>query len=292
MSMTERPEDLKSVVVTGVSSGIGQAIAERLIGRGVRVFGSVRREDDARRLAERFGPAFVPLQFDVLDESAIARAAAQVGEALDGVPLWGLINNAGMPGGGPLTHMPIEEIRQILLVNGLGPVIVAQAFVPLLEATDGRPAGRIINISSVGGRLVAPFIAAYQASKHALEAYSDGLRRELMIQGIDVVVIEPGAVRTPIWAKTQALDMTRYEGTPFAEPIRRFLAHAEDLERSGLPPEAIAEVVETALSQPQPKARYVVLKGRLRNWTIPRLLPDRWLDRLMAGAFGLRANRG
>jgi len=280
----------RAVVVTGVSTGIGRAVAEDLVQRGFRVFGSVRKAADAERLARELGHGFTPLTFDVVDEAAVGKAAAFVKTQLAGSPLYGLVNNAGMPSGGPLMHQPPSELLEVLRVNTVGTLIVTQAFLPLLGAERGfrgQP-GRIVNISSVGGRLVAPFAGAYQASKHALEALSDALRRELMIYGIDLVVIEPGAVVTPIWDKAEQIDASRYDNTDYVEPMKRFFTWFITAGRDGLPPARIARTVHTALTAPRPRARYVVLKGRLLNWTLPRSLPDRWVDRFMARAIGLR----
>jgi hypothetical protein len=285
-----------AVVVTGVSSGIGRAVAEDLVGRGFRVFGSVRRDADAEALRNALGAGFEALRFDVTDEAAVRREAARVRELLGGEPLAGVVNNAGMTSGGPLMHQPAAEILETFRVNALSAVVVSQAFLPLLGARrgfTGRP-GRIVNISSVGGRIVAPFAAAYQGAKHALEAYSDALRRELLVYGIDVVVIQPGSTRTTIWDKTRDIDMAPYRDTDFAEPLERFLRYSLDLGSRGYPPERVARVVHTALTARAPRARYAVVPGRLLNWDLPRALPDRWLDRVMARAFGLRrlAGRG
>lgn len=279
----------RAVVVTGASTGIGRAIVDELLRQGFQVFGSVRKAADAERLKTELGSNFTALQFDVTDEAAVGRAAALVKEKLAGRALFGLVNNAGMPSGGPLMHQPPAELLEVLNVNTVGQVIVTQAFLPLLGAKRGfagQP-GRIVNISSVGGRLVAPFAGAYQASKHALEAVSDALRRELMIYGIDVVVIEPGAVVTPIWDKAEAIDTARYANTDYAAPLKRFYDWFFTTGRSGLPASRIGELTAHALTVPRPRARYVILRRKFVNWTIPRALPDRWLDRMMAKSIGL-----
>lgn len=280
----------RAVVVTGASTGIGRAIVGDLVAHGVHVFGSVRKPEDAERLKRELGTGFTPLLFDVTDEAAVARGAAEVKQALDGASLFGLVNNAGMPSGGPLMHQPPAEFYEVLKVNTVGVLITTQAFLPLLGARrgfTGQP-GRIINISSVGGRLVAPFAGAYQASKHALEALSDGLRRELMIYGIDVITIEPGAIVTPIWDKAAAIDIARYGNTDYAAPMKRFFEWFFDAGKNGLPPSSVATLVHKALTTRKPRARYVILRRWLVDWKIPRLMPDRWLDRAMAKAIGLQ----
>src|SRR5262245_15640607 len=179
---------MRSVVITGTSTGIGWAASKVLTAAGFRVFGSVRRKADAERLAAELGPRFVPLLFDVTDESAVKAAAAQVRAALGGETLAGLVNNAGVAVPGPLLELPIEEFRRQIEVNLTGVVIATQAFAPLLgidRRLNGAP-GRIVNIGSVGGQVATPFLAPYNASKFAIEGLSESLRRELLLFGIDV----------------------------------------------------------------------------------------------------------
>ena len=236
---------MQSVVVTGVSTGIGWGVAKVLIGRGYRVFGSVRNPADADRLRQEWGGLYVPLIFDVTDEAAVRAAAAQVREALAGEPLAGLVNNAGIAVAGPLLLLPLADFRAQLEVNLIGVVAVIQAFAPLLAVADGadpeaRP-GRIVNISSVGGKNAAPFLAPYAASKFGLEGLSESLRRELMILGIDVIIVAPGTVATAIWGKAEQVDINPYRGSVFFAPlekIRAFMGGAP-----GLPPERLGEAV-------------------------------------------------
>lgn len=282
---------MKSVVVTGVSSGIGKAVAVDLLGAGYRVFGSVRKLADGERLSEELGPGFVPLLFDVTNTGAIRRAAAEVERHLDeGEALVGLVNNAGAAAGaGPLLHADLAEVRQQMEINLIGLLAVTQAFAPLLGARRPGPPqpGRIVNISSVGGRMAAPFIGAYAASKHAVEGLSDSLRRELMLYGIDVVVVQPGAVKTAIWDKAEEMDTSAFAGTDYAAAIEKFREEFIARGRRGLEPEAIAAIVRRALEASRPRHRYTALRGRLANWTIPRLLPVRMVDRAISRLFGL-----
>ena len=190
---------MKSVVVTGVSTGIGHAAAKVLAQKGFHVFGSVRKEADAERLKKELGDRFTPLIFDVTDEAAIRRAAEEVRAALKGETLAGLVNNAGIAVSGPLIEVDPDDFRKQMDVNVTGPFLVTQAFAPLLgtdKSLKGEP-GRIVNISSVGGIRAMPFIGPYAASKFAIEGFSEALRRELMLFGIRVVVIGPGPVKTP-----------------------------------------------------------------------------------------------
>jgi NAD(P)-dependent dehydrogenase (short-subunit alcohol dehydrogenase family) len=280
----------RSVVVTGVSTGIGEATARVLAGHGVHVFGSVRRPADADGLRADLGERFTPLVFDVTDAAAIQACVPSVAAALGGGTLFGLVNNAGIAVGGPLIHQPLDEVRRHLEVNTLGVLAVIQAFAPLLgvdRARKGRP-GRIVNISSVAGRLSAPFLGAYAASKRALEGMSHSLRRELMLYGIDVIIVNPGSVVTPIWDKAERADGSRYAPTDYAPVLQRFANAAVSSGRSGLPPEAVGDVVWTALTARKPRTFYAVVRRRLLNWTIPLALPARVLDRLIAKRLGWR----
>lgn len=279
---------MKSIVITGVSSGIGYGAAGEFVRNGYRVFGSVRKWEDAERLAGEMGPNFRPLHFDVTDRDAVLRAAEEVGEALGGVGLDGLINNAGTAIGGPLMLQPLEQVRAHFEINVLGLVSVTQAFLPLLGANKDRAhgPGRIFNVSSVGGRIASPFIGAYAGTKHAVEGISDSLRRELLPYGIDVIVIEPGAVRTEIWDKGAA-GTDRYAGSDYADAMARFARYAEDLAGNGYSPEEFGRFVREAFEQKRPRTRYAISRRKLASFTIPRLLPDRLLDRLIARNVGL-----
>jgi len=280
--------DRRAVVVTGVSTGIGWGTARVLIGAGFQVFGSVRKPADGERLGAEFGEAFTPLIFDVTDEAAVQAGAAKVRQALAGRALAGLVNNAGIAVAGPLLHLPVDEFRQQLEVNLTGVVIATQAFAPLLgaESPARKDPGRIVNISSVGGRTGNPFLAPYNASKFGLEGLSEALRRELLPFGVDVVVVAPGAVATPIWAKAEELDVKAYDNTVYAGPLARMQAYMLGLGASGLPPERIGEAVLTALTAPRPKVRYTVAPDMFRV-RMMELLPKRILDRMMGKQLGL-----
>lgn len=281
---------MRSVVVTGTSSGIGWGTASVLIRNGMHVFGSVRKQQDADRLIAEFGSAFTPLMFDITDTAAVRAAAELVRERLGGATLFGLVNNAGIAVAGPLMHQPIDEFRYQIEVNLVGALIVTQAFLPLLgadRALRGAP-GRIVNISSVGGQNAAPFIGAYAAAKHGLEGLSESLRRELMLYGIDVVIVGPGAVATPIWDKAEQIDTAAYAGTDYDAVFQHFGEYFVREGRKGYPPERIGEVILQALTVPKPRVRYAVVPQRFRNWTLPRLLPRRIVDRIIARGLGFK----
>jgi NAD(P)-dependent dehydrogenase (short-subunit alcohol dehydrogenase family) len=262
------------VVVTGASTGIGAAVARRLAQAGYLVFGTVRRAEDAAGV-ERDGGVAVLLE--VTDTRSIATARQEVERRLGDQPLLALVNNAGIARAGPLEHLPLEELRQVFEVNVFGVVAVTQAFLPALR----RSRGRVINISSVSGRLALPFGGPYAASKFALEALSDSLRRELLPSGVEVVVIQPGSVATPIWDKAAGADLERYRGTPYAAVLPRVLEEALDRGRRGLPPQAVANAVLAAISSARPPTRSLVAR---RPWMtrLMRLAPDRWIDRMVA----------
>ncbi|MAG36729.1 MAG: oxidoreductase [Dehalococcoidia bacterium] len=280
---------MKAVVITGVSSGIGLATAQELVTHGYQVFGSVRKAADGNRVREQLGEHFTPLLFDVTDEAAIRAAADEVTETVGDNGLAGLVNNAGLGAGGPLMHLDLQLVRQLFEVNVIGLLAVTQAFLPLLGARKHapHPPGRIVNLSSVGGQIVFPFAAAYQSTKHAVEALSHGLRRELLLYGIDVVIIGPGSVRTPMWGKAADTGMERFEQTDYGQIVEDFLPELERFERQGVPPEDIARVIRTALESKKPKTRYAILARLLEEWLIPRYLPARWFDRLLARRLGL-----
>ena len=281
---------MRAAVVTGVSSGIGLATAGLLAKHGIHVFGSVRQAADAAPAAAFCGINFTPLVFDVTDEKAIEEAAADVRGHLRGERLFGLVNNAGIAVPGPTLHLSVADFRHQIEVNLTGAFAVTKSFLPLLgteHALTGRP-GRIINVSSVGGRRGLPFMGAYVASKHALEGWSECLRRELMIYGIDVIVVGPGSVATPIWDKAEAIDLSPYAATDYREALARFREQMLKDGRNGYPPERIAAAIWKALGTQRPHTRYAVVPRRLINWTLTGILPPRLLDRIIARFLGLR----
>jgi len=279
----------RSVVVTGVSTGIGLATARLLAARGFHVFGSVRRPEAAEPLSRELGARFTPLVFDVTDAAAVAAGADRVAAALGTARLGGLVNNAGIAVAGPLELLPIEELRLQLEVNLVAPLVVTRAFLPLLGTAPGRegPPGRVVMMSSISGRIGSPFLGPYCASKHGLEGLSECLRRELMVHGIDVSVVGPGTVATPIWDKAEQADFAPYEGSIYEAAARRVRSYMLTEGRKGWPAERIAEVVHHALCSPRPRARYAPVAGRVANWIVPRLLPARWLDRAIGRFLGL-----
>jgi NAD(P)-dependent dehydrogenase (short-subunit alcohol dehydrogenase family) len=280
-----------SIVITGVSTGIGYATAKLLAERGFQVFGSVRSAADADRTGRDLGPNFCPLMFDVTDQPSVNQAADLVREKLGRNRLFALINNAGVEMAGPLAYLPVERLRTQLEVNVIGVLAVTQAFLPLIGTEPDRigSPGRIINISSMLGRLAVPFVGAYCASKFGLEGLSDSLRREMMLFGIDVIVVEPGAIVTPIWEKAEGKLLNEYPNTPYQLSLSKFVETAMKSGREGFPASRVAELIERILSTKKPKARYTLIPKHFVEYTIPRLLPARLLDYLMGKYLGIDA---
>jgi NAD(P)-dependent dehydrogenase (short-subunit alcohol dehydrogenase family) len=280
---------LRPVVVTGVSSGIGRAIARTLTASGVRVFGSVRREEDAAAFEAEFGRLGTALLFDLRDEDAIGAAAEKVHIATGG-GIAALVNNAGIAVPGPLEHMPTARFREQLEIGLTGTLAVTKAFLPLLKGSGNRGAGRIVNISSVSGATALPFLGPYAAAKFGLEALSDSLRRELLVYGIDVVVIQPGGVATPVWRKAAAEDAGPLAGGAYERPVAAFQAAARAAGEGGIDPDRVATLVQAAIVRRRPRARYVITPHPVTE-RIMRRLPTRLLDRLIARRLGLRPRR-
>lgn len=271
-----------NLVITGVSTGIGYELARQFLDRGYRVFGSVRNKEDADRLEHELGDDFAPLIFDVTDYLAIERAVEVVENQVGAVGIGGLINNAGVAVGGPSLHVDIKDFEYQFKVNVFGLFKCMQAFAPLLGARQehlSKP-GKILNISSVSGKLAFPFVGPYAASKHAVEAISQSLRRELLLYGIDIIVIAPGPVKTPIWNK--GLQLEPYYDTPYGKILKRFENGPvkKSYERA-FEAEYLARRILKVFEKKRPKTRYTMAPGALLNHYIPRWLPDRSLDRLV-----------
>jgi len=280
---------MKTVIVTGASTGIGWGCVKVLTQNGFRVFGSVRKQVDADRLKAEFGERFEPLVFDITEAAAVRHGAERVAASLGNQALAGLVNNAGIAVPGPMLFVDIDEFRHQLEVNVVGQVIVTQAFAPLLGTDPSREGekGRIVMISSVGGRNASPFVGPYNASKFALEGLSESLRRELMLYGIDVIVVAPGAVATPIWDKADSVDITRYANTPYAPALAAVKDFMISNGRKGFPPERIGDAVYTALTARKPKVHYTVTPDPLQNLMV-HTLPKRMVDRIIARRLGLK----
>ena len=281
---------MKSVVITGVSSGIGRGAARVLVKNGYRVFGSVRRQADADSVRQELGEAFVPLLLDVTDVETLKAGAAVVREALAGEPLFGLVNNAGVAVAGPLLELPLDELRRQLEVNLVGVVATLQAFAPMLWQGVGageRP-GRIVNITSVGGKTALPFLSPYVASKFALEGVTESLRREMMMFGVEVIAIAPGFVSTEMTTKGAETDLSPYDGTPYVAALAKLKAFMTPGASAALTPEQLGQAILTALTAARPKVRYTVSPNPLQTFLVEHL-PKRMVDAMLAGQLGLKA---
>jgi NAD(P)-dependent dehydrogenase (short-subunit alcohol dehydrogenase family) len=279
---------MKSVLITGASTGIGEACARRLDSSGWTVFAGVRKEADGERLRSAGSERLMPLILDVTDAAQITAAAKLVGDAVGSDGLRGLVNNAGIGTGGPLEFLPLDELRRTFEVNTIGALAATQAFMPLLRAARGR----IVMMSSLGGKVSAPFSGPYSASKHALEALSDTLRIELGPWGIHIAVVEPGAVSTPIWEKGKAYAKESFDRLP-EEGKRLYgsvLSRAEELlnreNERGVDPDAVAKAVAHALGSSRPRTRYPVGLDAQVATRFLTIVPDRIRDRLIRRRVG------
>ncbi|MEA2481882.1 MAG: hypothetical protein QOJ07_3804 [Thermoleophilaceae bacterium] len=269
-----------TVVITGASTGIGRATALRLAAAGFDVLAGVRREADGEALVRDAATGtIVPVVVDVTDRAQIAA----LGERLAGKPLAGLVNNAGISVNGPLEFVGLDELRHQLEVNLVGQLAVTQALLEPLRAARGR----IVNVSSIGGRFAAPFLGPYTASKFALEGMSDSLRRELRPFGIHVAIIEPGSIATEIWDKGQRdADTLEASMSPrarelYGDRLSRLRKLADRTARHAIPPDRAAKAIEHALTASRPRTRYLVGPDARAQLLLQRALPDRWLDRLL-----------
>ena len=275
---------MKSVVITGTSTGIGYQTSKTLIESGYRVFGSVRTNEDADRVTMELGKNFIPLVFDVTDEQAVKESVNKVSALLDNQTLAGLINNAGIAVFGAVQNLTAEEFKHQFNVNLLGVFHCTQAYMDLLGADKDRHGapGKIINISSISGELAMPFMSAYNMSKFGLEGFSEALRRELMIFGIDVVVVAPGPIKTPIWTKVDKVGMLkRYDNSAYRKVSTKMVRFAEALEKKGVPSEVVAKRILAILSSSKSKTRYLIDAQWFQN-ALLSLLPKRTSDKMIA----------
>lgn len=275
---------MKSVLITGASTGIGRASALRMDAAGWRVFAGVRRGEDASSLREAGSERLTPVTLDVTDREQIAAVAEQIAGEVGGAGLEGLVNNAGVGVLGPLETLPIDDLRRQIEVNLIAQVAVTQAMLPLVR----RARGRIVFVSSIGGRMALPFGGPYHASKYGLEAIADSLRQELRPWGIEVVAIEPGSIDTPIWERGERVADEIATRAPaaqerlYGETIERFRAAARRTAQRGIAPDKVAKAIAHALSTRRPRTRYLVGLDARGQAFLRWALPDRLLDRIIA----------
>ncbi len=280
---------MNKVVITGVSTGIGYSSAKVLCNADYMVFGSVRNEKDADRLSLELGENFHPLFFDVTNKGQIISEYEKVKNSLkEGECIRGLINNAGIALGGPISLIDTEVFRKQFDVNFFGLIDVTKVFLPLLGIKkEVQKKGKIINISSVSGKRAYPFVAPYSASKFALEAFSDSLRRELLLYGIDVILIEPGPIKTAIWDKTPDPNHNQFIGSDYELSLKRFYKLVIQMGKKGFHSDVIGNRVKFILESKNPSVRHIITPNRFLNYTLASLLPTRLYDKIIAKGFGL-----
>jgi NAD(P)-dependent dehydrogenase (short-subunit alcohol dehydrogenase family) len=273
-----------SVLVTGASTGIGEACAIGLDRTGHKVFAGVRRQADGDRLRENASPRLEPVLLDVTDPEQITAVVGHIDQSVGGSGLSGLVNNAGVAVGGPLEFLPLEEWRTQFEVNVFGQISVTQALIPMLR----RGTGRVVFIGSLSGRVSTPLMGPYGASKHAIEAIGESLREELRPWGMHVAVVEPGAIRTPIWDKGRSTADQLERTMPaaarqlYGEGFDRIRGLIDQQERDGIPPERVATAVEHALFARRPRYRYLVGTDAQVAGNLKRFLPDKVMATLVA----------
>ena len=279
----------RTVVITGASTGIGEACALRMYRLGWRVFAGVRKEADGQALREKASEKLTPIILDVTEQPTIDASAATVTAAVGESGLAGLINNAGVGVGGPLEFISVDELRRQLEVNVIGQIAVTQAFMPLIR----KATGRIVNMGSIGGRMATPFLGPYNASKFAMEALTDSLRQELYPWGIHVSIIEPGSIATPIWEKSKASIEELKETLPeeammlYGETVEAVEKALVEFEAAGIPADEVAKFAEHALTARTPKTRYVVGRDAQIQRLLVKWAPDRVRDGLVRRQLGL-----
>ena len=271
----------KTILITGVSSGIGMGAADFFLKAGHRVIGTVRKKDNIKELLAHKN--FVCLQLDVKDRAQIENLPLELAQQNIKV-IDVLVNNAGVAKAGPFADQPFAEIDEIIQVNLLSVMLLTQKLIPLLQ----QPGGRIINISSVSGQNGTPFLAAYCASKHAIEGFSESLRREMNLLGIKVILIGPGSIRTPIWFKGFEVLKSVYVNSKYAKPFDRFIQFAQNEEKNGLPVSAVVADIESAALDKNPCIRYAPIPKKFKNYYLAKLIPKSTMDRLNVKVLGLK----
>jgi NAD(P)-dependent dehydrogenase (short-subunit alcohol dehydrogenase family) len=279
---------VRSVLVTGASTGIGRTTALRLDGSGWRVFAGVRKEADAESLRQEASPSLVPVILDVTDPEQIAAAAEQIERESDGDGLDGLVNNAGVAVPGPLETIPLEDLRHQLEVNLVAYVAVTQAMLPQIRRAEGR----VVFLASIGGRIAFPFGGPYHASKFATEAIGDVFRQELRPWGIEVAIIEPGSIDTPIWDRGKEKAEEIEAKSPqtnllYGAALDKFRKVLKDTAERGIPPEKVAKAISHALESSRPKTRYLVGLDAKVQARIKPFIPTRLFDLIVARQLNL-----
>lgn len=274
---------MKTIFITGISSGIGKATAVAFLKRGDCVIGTVRDENSVIDLKNEYPNQLRLIHLNLKEISSISDLP-QILNQLSIQKIDILINNAGVAIAAPFQFQDFSEVTETITINVLAVMRLTQVLIPLLLKSED---GRIINLSSVSGKNGTPFLASYCASKHAIEGFSESLRRELNIYGMKVILIGPGSIKTPIWDKGFEKIKSLYEKTIYKESFDRFIAFAMNEKENALAPEDVVSDILDASFSSRPKIRYAPVPRKLMNWTLPRLLPTRYFDYISCRALGL-----
>lgn len=272
----------KTYFVTGASSGIGADTTRALIEKGYAVVATVRKQEDENRLKELYGKKISVIRIDLVSFSEVEKLPELLKSKFGITELAGLINNAGVALAAPFADQNFSEVESIIVLNVLSVMKVTQVLLPLL-----RNGSRIINISSVAGKSAAPFLSVYAASKHAVEGFSEALRKELMLTGVKVIIVAPGSIKTPIWKKGFELVKENYNNSIFSKPFGAFIKIAQNSEKNALEVQVVSDAIIKALTAANPKIRYAPIPSRFMNWYLPKIIPTKLYDYLTARTLGL-----
>lgn len=272
----------KTILVTGASSGIGFDSVRVLIQHGFNVVATVRKTEDETHLLKIFDAKIKIIKIDLSDLSRIEKLPEMLKHELKIDHLYGLVNNAGIALAAPFAHQNFSEVQAIVQINVLSLMKTTQVLLPFFKKDS-----RIVNISSISGKSAAPFLAVYAATKHAVEGFSEALRKEMMFLGVKVIVVAPGSINTPIWKKGFEVIQNKYVHTEFAKPFALFIKFAMSEAQHSLPVEVVSSAVLTALTAPNPKFRYAPIPRKFVNWYLPKLIPEKIYNRMTAKALGL-----
>ncbi len=271
---------MKYALVTGVSSGIGKATAKKFLEEGFYVFGSVRKPQDGEALQQEFADKFHLLVFDIADHPAVDKAFAEIEQVVGVQGLDVLVNNAGVAKYGPIQHVAIEELRQQFEINVFSNVYITQKALPLLGANyTAKKKGKVIIISSTGGVMTRPMLGPYSASKHAIEAIYDALRREMMLYGLDVIIIQPGPIKTDIWGKAKT-NVNPYANTDYEKIFDKLDEAVNQIEDIGLDVKVVADRIFKAYSTSNPKSRYIITPKKWMFILAMYIVPPKLLDKI------------
>ncbi len=273
----------KSILITGVSSGIGHGTLSYFVKKGFHVYGSVRNSKDANKLKKIFKENFTPLIFDVTKEAQVKKAASIVKKDLKNSNLLALVNNAGVAISGPILLQKVKDFEKQININLNGAFRVLKFFAPLCgaEKNNNSKKGVIFNISSISGKIGMPGVGAYTASKFGLEGLSHSLRRELIRYGVDVVIIGPGPIKSEIFDKVDKKFLETLKKSDYAKAAKNIPKRMKNAKKIAFPPEEVGKLIFNALHDPNRKTRYTITPNKLMYWTLPMLITDRMLDKMV-----------